>query len=321
MLFLVLVVVFLVWSCQGQFTNNPTLDPPSGAGCTLVGQSIYCIGGENRNDSTWIPCTNTARRLDLADFNFELIFTLNWTVANSPVCTHDTVISTVQAPSNIPSVFVFGGDSNFNGTAIGYLLNPTDNSIIQTITDRTNSSLYATASSAGVTLPSGNVWMFGGRNIFNVSAVGDLYTNSASVLMYNVALNQMSVINANTPGNATRTDHTATLAADGSAIYIIGGLTLPVFSIDTLYQPNPTDLNIWSFNLASSQWQALTPKLNSINIGEARSGHTATLLPNSTSILIFGGFRNTDLFGPSDYALIYDYAKNTLSDAIPNIVK
>ncbi|ORX48240.1 hypothetical protein DM01DRAFT_314255 [Hesseltinella vesiculosa] len=113
-------------------------------GCTLVGQSIYCIGGENRNTSTWIPCTNTARRLDLADFNFELIFTLNWTVANSPVCTHNTVISTVQAPSNTPSVFVFGGDSTFNGTAIGYLLNPTDNSIIQTITDRTNSSLYAT---------------------------------------------------------------------------------------------------------------------------------------------------------------------------------
>ncbi|ORX48239.1 hypothetical protein DM01DRAFT_1338703 [Hesseltinella vesiculosa] len=139
---------------------------------------------------------------------------------------------------------------------------------------------------------------------------GDWYTNSASVLIYNVASNQMSVINANTPGNATRIDHTATLAADGSAIYIIGGLTLPPFSIDTLYQPNLTDLNIWSFNLASSQWQALTPKLNSINIGEARSCHTATLLPNSTSILIFGGYRNANLFGKISIFTLCFHAKN-----------
>ncbi|ORX48237.1 hypothetical protein DM01DRAFT_1348266 [Hesseltinella vesiculosa] len=131
----------------------------------------------------------------------------------------------------------------------------------------------------------------------------------------------MSVINANTPGNATRTDHTATLAADGSAIYIIGGLTVPAFGANPIYQPIPADLNIWSFNLASSQWQALTPKLSSPDIGEGRSIHTATLLPNSTNILIFGGYRNSDFNAPGDYALIYDYAQNTLSDARPNIVK
>ncbi|ORX48232.1 hypothetical protein DM01DRAFT_1130965 [Hesseltinella vesiculosa] len=150
---------------------------------------------------------------------------------------------------------------------------------------------------------------------------GDWSANTAAILLYNVASNQMSVINANTPGNATRTDHTATLAADGSAIYIIGGLTLPVFGADPVYQTNPADLNIWSFNLASSQWQALTPKLSSPDIGQARSSHTATLLPNSTNILIFGGYRNSDFNAPGDYALIYDYAQNTLSDARPNIVK
>ncbi|ORX48238.1 hypothetical protein DM01DRAFT_1348267 [Hesseltinella vesiculosa] len=144
MLFFGLVVVFLVCSCQGQFVNNPPLDPPSGAGCTLVGQSIHCIGGENYNYSSPISCTNTTRRLDLADFNFELIFTLNWTVSSTPVCTQDMVISNVQAPSNTPSVFIFGGDSTFMGTSIGYLINPTDYSIVQTITDPTNSSIYAT---------------------------------------------------------------------------------------------------------------------------------------------------------------------------------
>ncbi|ORX48242.1 hypothetical protein DM01DRAFT_1131179 [Hesseltinella vesiculosa] len=151
--------------------------------------------------------------------------------------------------------------------------------------------------SAGVTLPSGDVWMFGGGNVFEQK--GEFYVVSASVLMYNVASNQMSVINANTPGNATRYEHTATLAADGSAIYIIGGFTLPPFSITPIGETDPSDLNIWSFNLASSQWQTLTPKRMTPDIGQARSRHTATLLPNTTSILIFGGFDNVHIGGNS----------------------
>ncbi|ORX48236.1 hypothetical protein DM01DRAFT_1131066 [Hesseltinella vesiculosa] len=146
-------------------------------------------------------------------------------------------------------------------------------------------------SSAGVTLPSGNVWMFGGENVF--PSGGNWVAVSTSVLMYNVASNQMSVINTNSPGNATRVMHTATLAADGSAIYIIGGLTVSAFGAVPATQTNPADLNIWSFNLASSQWQTISPKLNSPNIGQGRSSHTATLLPHTTSILIFGGYQNS----------------------------
>ncbi|ORX48233.1 hypothetical protein DM01DRAFT_1348262 [Hesseltinella vesiculosa] len=101
--------------------------------------------GQLDTETDFAPgCTNTTRRLDLADFNFELIFTVNWTVSSTPVCTRNMVISNVQAPSNTPSVFLFGGDSTFMGTSIGYLINPTDYNIVQTITDPTNSSIYAT---------------------------------------------------------------------------------------------------------------------------------------------------------------------------------
>ncbi|ORX48231.1 hypothetical protein DM01DRAFT_1130911 [Hesseltinella vesiculosa] len=137
--------------------------------------------------------------------------------------------------------------------------------------------------------------MFGGENTMQhlPTVTNPYFLDGTSVLMYDVASNQMSMINAATPQNTTRVQHTATLTADGSKIYVLGGFTQPAFSN---FSPNvtvQTDLNIWSYDTTSTQWQAVTPQLDSPGLGLARATHTTTLLPNTTRMLIFGGYLNS----------------------------
>ncbi|ORX59564.1 hypothetical protein DM01DRAFT_1188474 [Hesseltinella vesiculosa] len=93
--------------------------------------------------------------------------------------------------------------------------------------------------------------------------------------------------NSNGLNGYSRYSHTSTLTQDGSAVYLLGGWLLNLYNAsDAHWLMNANE--IWAYDMKSYQWKNITATSTS-NV-EARWHHTAIAVPNTTWIILYGGY-------------------------------
>ncbi|GAN03191.1 hypothetical protein MAM1_0035c02642 [Mucor ambiguus] len=108
-----------------------------------------------------------------------------------------------------------------------------------------------------------------------------------------------------TSAPSPRLAHTATLSASGQSIYYIGGLQ--VDDSGTSLSGAPMN-EILEYNITSGNWTTHTSPANT-TIPAPRRLHTATLIPNSDLLFVYGG----SITDASDAVADYSYLLNTTS--------
>ncbi|KAG1454177.1 hypothetical protein G6F55_007747 [Rhizopus delemar] len=140
----------------------------------------------------------------------------------------------------------------------------------------------------------GRIWYWGGLRT--------TYHHDFSVL--NTQNFSWAFPNNNTPSFVRpRVEHTATLTHSGNSIYFIGGLEI---NEDGTIVPAPMN-EILEYNVINSTWTLLNTKNSTVP--SSRRLHSATAVPNTDLILIYGGSSTDSPKVVSDYI----YLLNTTS--------
>ncbi|ORX48807.1 hypothetical protein DM01DRAFT_1338466 [Hesseltinella vesiculosa] len=207
---------------------------------------------------------------------------------------------------------MYGGvPSNIPNSAPLVLLNTTSVNpyFLPIFPNNTNSNVFQ-QSYLGAALDLGfgtnSIWVFGGYNLNNNNTA-----TSSQAYLYNYVLNQFSATQGFAPGNFSRFGHTASLSNDGKNIYVMGG-TIIMPGMDHTSNITDTYLNdIWVYDTSTTLWTInnITGNINSWPTG--RKFHTATTIPGTTHILIFGGELTTGSYQlVNDPVYLYDYQQN-----------
>ncbi|CAO3703379.1 unnamed protein product [Rhizopus stolonifer] len=274
-------------------------------GCALVNQQIYCYGGTSDQKTT-----SDHYKLDLSQ-DFTLSSAVNsWqqVPSSSNFVSEPNSLFTMTA---VNSSYIIHGGLGY-GTTQQYSKNST------VLFDATNQSWKTVADNQ--TMPSregsatldqlGRIWFWGGLSDKTSSTTINRTT-------YHDHLNMLNTQNLTWtfPNNQTtstqeipsfvrpRLEHTSTLTRSGNSIYFIGGLEI---AENNTIQPASMS-EILEYNVINSTWSLL--KTNTSLVPSTRRLHSATAIPNTDLILIYGGSETNSPRVVSDYV----YLLNTTS--------
>ncbi|ORX61814.1 hypothetical protein DM01DRAFT_1380621 [Hesseltinella vesiculosa] len=292
------------------------------AACGVVkGDLIYCYGGSTTRmgtteDDVFVD-TSTISILNMTALDFTNIPTLPWVTADFQAKNAENIVVPVN---NNSQLFLYAG---FDATSnIGYVVNPSTSGfqIASTITPPISSpnSSYYVYEAAGVYVPSlSQVFVFGGLQLHGIG----YQLASNSLIVYSLANNQLSMLNATTPGGSTRYGHTMSLSNNGSLIYVIGGSTWAPEAVSPQALSNDTLQAMWVFDTSTSQWSVNNVNTNASSTVPGRLYHTTTQIPGTSLYLIFGGVSTSidnisqPQFYVSTMGYFYDEAKNLMFSA------
>jgi hypothetical protein len=215
--------------------------------------------------------------------------TITMSIANNP-CTTETenLVLTTSAVTNASGVATFSQLRLTPAGKPGFTLLATAPSAVTTTSAsflnvgscNTANSPHATRSGATTTLlQDGTILIAGGEDSGGPVNTAEIYNPADSSFTPTTAFAPPG-----TTMNVARSQHTATLLSNGQVL-IVGGATglgtpTPVTNRLELYDPSSHTFILVSQELAT-----------------ARTGHTATLLPNGSAVLIAGGFDGTNPVG------------------------
>ncbi|KAI8079836.1 uncharacterized protein BX664DRAFT_203368 [Halteromyces radiatus] len=272
--------------------------------CSLVLEKVYCFGGNTGQyqGSNFLNPTNDFFSLDMSSFDFNGNLTTaqsNWTIITG---TTGSSLVEARGAALTSSIANHGKFIVYGGGASNFLYNPL---IEFDPPSNTWTSIqdYGQYTAIGGIVNNDNtqdLWTWGG-NINDTS-----YHADNVVYNYNYGANQWTAIPGDTVNKNVRYAYTATMGSD-HVIYIIGGFeNTPLTNSDNGQGVDMHQVR-W-FNTNTSAWGTDTATSNQ-NVS-ARAYHTATLIPGSTKILVYGGsvFVGQVNTIPDDYAYSYDYA-------------
>ncbi|CAO0793851.1 unnamed protein product [Mucor circinelloides] len=284
--------------------------PRYNGGCAVINQRIYCYGG-------------TANRLPTSD-HYSLDLTKDFSVANS-IESWNTVVPvgdfTVE-PNSLFSIvplndsyLIHGGlgygssTQHLKNTTVIYHTSNNSWSALQT----QNQTLMMPSREETCTLdPSNRMWTWGGIsdnttaiNINKTTYHDEFQVLDLNALAWSFPDNDTKTSSQHTSIPNPRLAHTATLSASGQSIYYIGGLQ--VDDSGTGLSGAPMN-KILEYNITSGNWTIHTSPTNT-TIPAPRRLHTATLIPNSDLIFVYGG----SVTDASDAVADYSYVLNTTS--------
>jgi hypothetical protein len=229
--------------------------------------------------------------------------TMSLPAANNP-CTTETVTlgGTLTATTDATGTATFADLRLLNAGKPGFTLLATAPSAVTTTSAsflnvgscNTTNSPHATRSGATTTLlQDGTILITGGED-----SGGQV--NTAEI--YNPADGSFTPTTAFTPTgtnmNIARSQHTATLLNNGDVLIAAGATGVGT--------PTPVTNRLEIYSPGSHSFTFVSPEL-----ATARTGHTATLLPNGSSVLIAGGYDGTNPVGTAQI-----YQNGTLSSPI-----
>ncbi|ORX59822.1 hypothetical protein DM01DRAFT_129195 [Hesseltinella vesiculosa] len=284
--------------------------------------TIYCYGGSTTRKGTdgddVFSDTAQIAMLDLTSFDFTNIPSLPWSTSNFAYVNGENLVLSINNGSEL--LLYSGYDTTDN---VGYVVLPSNTGFqisksFQLPAPNTNST-YFLYEGAAVYVPSiSQVLVFGGLQAGGVPFVGYKLAGT-SVISYSILNNQLSAINATTPGGLTRYGHTASLSSNGTTMYIIGGFTWAPNSVSGLVLTNATLQDIWAFDTTTSLWNEVQANTNSSILG--RMYHSTTSIPGTTLQFICGGVTTlvNDVSNPqmyfNDLAYLYDDSTNSMYPA------
>ncbi|KAG2194101.1 hypothetical protein INT47_011769 [Mucor saturninus] len=173
------------------------------------------------------------------------------------------------------------------------------------------SSFSQTYYGSGALVQNSSVVFWGGG-----AAIGSLVQTFDGVAKLSIAQQSYKwsmEANSVAPGYP-RYGHTATLDRTGKLIYYFGGRDIVRDPISAAYtRPYSTFSNILVYNTDTAVWQSKTA--SSTITPSGRMSHTANLIPNTDSIIIYGG-AGPDSIGNripiTDYIYTYNMATNVI---------
>ncbi|KAI8062604.1 hypothetical protein BC940DRAFT_349396 [Gongronella butleri] len=293
------------------FADNTPVEPA----CGLVGQKIYCYGGGYYQ----VP-DNNFTTLDLSTVDFSNP-QFQWTTAKAGIPLEANQEQQYTTIGGNQSVMFYGGTGPQNAPYnLQYPLSTYNqsgwNAVVPTNTFTTDNASYAAEANLVDMTPTNRnqVWIIGGyynKTIAQVSLTNPNGVSNADRLGVSPIIQVYDYLTATylaSPGtsltfnNFSRSAHTATLSQDNQGIYVIGGWLIDVTHPNVEHYP-PNASEVWRFDLPSLQWQNITAKYPP-GVIEPRWHHSAVALPNSTYILLYGGY---GIFGVTPIPL---YSKN-----------
>ncbi|KAG1520528.1 hypothetical protein G6F52_007576 [Rhizopus delemar] len=275
-----------------------TVTPNYQSSCVLVQDSIYCYsGGYVAIGSIWHH--STVDEFHFLDLTQTLpVNTDQWSCVPSQANyqTEPSMGSSIALISNT-SFVLDGGYSGGNMITNVTKTYDKQNNQWKTIPSRCDSEANIYSGTAVSVPKQGLVYYWGG--LYD-NYTGDPVMNTT---ILNIQLMTWSVNSAALPPNAfSRNGHTATLDTDGINIVYIGGM------IGSPGQGNISSMkDVLFYNTLDGSW-ALNQVNTSLNISD-RYHHTATALPFSSKILIYGGamrFSRRAAVAVPDYLYLFD---------------
>ncbi|ORZ14596.1 hypothetical protein BCR42DRAFT_452348 [Absidia repens] len=305
LLFFTACIVFIN---HATFISAITIMARGFTGCSLVLDQIHCFGGyigvsQMANDSYLNPLSDHFI-LDLSQFDLTDTSTgyANWTILQPTGSSPKTPVGFPQTASidGKKKFIVFGGASGQQVLQDPVMVYDPANDNWSSIPTYGNYTRFGTI----VDIPqSQTLWSWGGQ--YNNTWVTAPYVN---ILEY--VTNTWKRQPIDTSNNYSRYQHTATFVESTNTIYIIGGYNTHLYVVaDDVGAPM---LEVRTFNTLDSTWgvnRASTADGRNIS---TRTQHTATYIPNSNSILIYGGAsaESEKVVMVDDYAYLYDYSTN-----------
>ncbi|CEP14402.1 hypothetical protein [Parasitella parasitica] len=300
----------ILWSTSFSLAYAITPTPRYNGGCAAINQRIYCYGG-------------TANRQPTSD-HYSLDLTKDFSIANSieswnnVVPVGDFSVEPNSLFSIVPlndSYLIHGGLGY--GSSTRYLKNTTvvynaSNNSWSAIQTQNQTSLMPSREETCTLDLSNRIWAWGGisDNTTAININKTTYHDEFQVLDLNTLTwsfpdnaTEMSSRQTNIPN--PRLEHTATLSNSGQSIYFIGGLQVDDSGTSLSGAPMNTVLE---YNITSGEWTTHTSPANT-TIPASRRLHSATLVPNSDLIFVYGG----SVTDAADAVADYTYLLNTTS--------
>ncbi|KAI8099368.1 uncharacterized protein BX664DRAFT_321097 [Halteromyces radiatus] len=267
-------------------------------GCTAVGNNVYCYGGYiSAANSVFINMTTDHFTFDMSQADLtSSTYSPNWTPV--PSTNSNTPALEPRASMSLASLdntryMVFGGSYNaaLNNPA---LIFDSSSNTWSTVSDPP----FYMKEGFMISTDNNTVWAYGGKlngtQNFVQSEIlkGDLSKNPA---MWSLFPNGLGVPVTSRYGYAA-------ICRNGVINFFGGFLELPEVNL----QPNIIPMqNITFYNTHTDQWGSLTA---SGDTPTPRKAHTATYIPGTGKVLIYGGTNKANLqaLPVSDYAYLYD---------------
>ncbi|KAI8067957.1 hypothetical protein BC940DRAFT_333177 [Gongronella butleri] len=265
-----------------------------GGGAAIVNNVIYYYGGYTKINVTSGQTggdVNDLLTLDLSRLDYSNL-TYNW-----------------QQVTPTPSALTYGGETlnvvSFNSNSqvivngwwtitnnLVEIFNPTIGTPAvnnwQPLSFPNNASYQLATSGGIVDIPSlHSLWFFGG---FNAQG-SETFTSMPYVYLYDYIQNQFSFVNSRTPNNLTIDGFAPVLSDDGQKIYLFcGGMEQPAANTNARvpYVTNLCEL-VWIYDVFTTSWTYINASTTSARVPTARVFHTATLIPGTSTVFIYGG--------------------------------
>ncbi|KAI8331073.1 hypothetical protein EDC96DRAFT_527656 [Choanephora cucurbitarum] len=272
-------------------------------GCVAIQKQMFCYGGtENRQTST---------------NHYNLDLSTDFTVADSIKAWNTIDPGNYQVEPNSLFSIIPLNDSYLIHGGLGYASSTKFVKNVTTLYNVTakswstvqaaNQSLIMPSREGTSTLDSHNqLWVWGGLsdNVTNINVTHTTYHEEFQTLDMNTLTWSLPTNITKSSSLSPRIAHTATLSKSGDVIYFIGGL-----QVSNGYQLSYAPMNdILQFNITNQTW-SLHHSPGNTTIPSPRRLHSATAIPDTDLILIYGGSVTDGAGTVSDYM----YTLNTTS--------